>query len=80
MVAQTPSDDPDDKTKLYGSWAPVPAMPDGGGKAVAQTKLGSGPRLPSTTPATQAVPGTSGSPITLPAILVCQSPGPGDLL
>lgn len=25
--------------KLYGSWAPVPAMPDGGGESVAQTKL-----------------------------------------
>ena len=26
-------------SELFGSWAPVPAMPDGGGKAVAQTKL-----------------------------------------
>lgn len=25
--------------KLYGSWAPVPAMPDGGGENVSQTKL-----------------------------------------
>ncbi len=36
-VASSPSDDP--KTKLYGSWAPVPAMPDGGGTAVSQVKL-----------------------------------------
>ena len=36
-VAWSPN--PDDETKLSGSWAPVPAMPDGGGKAVAQTKL-----------------------------------------
>ena len=26
-------------SKVFGSWAPVPEMPDGGGKAVAQTKL-----------------------------------------
>ena len=26
-------------SELFGSWAPVPTMPDGGGKAVAQTKL-----------------------------------------
>jgi hypothetical protein len=29
----------DEKTRLFGSWAPIPAMPDGGGTAVAQTKL-----------------------------------------
>lgn len=30
---------PADIPTLYGSWAPIPAMPDNGGKAVAQTKL-----------------------------------------
>ncbi|MCP4257776.1 MAG: hypothetical protein GY774_09655 [Planctomycetes bacterium] len=37
VVAQTP--EVPDKPRLFGSWAPVPAMPDGGGEAVAQTKL-----------------------------------------
>lgn len=31
--------DPNYRTKLFGSWAPVPATPDNGGKAVAQAKL-----------------------------------------
>lgn len=34
-----PVDDALDVKELFGSWAPVPAMPDGGGEAVAQTKL-----------------------------------------
>lgn len=37
VAAQTPEDS--ENPKLYGSWAPVPAMPDGGGEGVAQTKL-----------------------------------------
>jgi hypothetical protein len=36
-VASAPSADP--SSRLYGSWAPVPAMPDGVGVAVNQVKL-----------------------------------------
>lgn len=36
-VARSPDPDPD--KRLYASWAPIPAMPDGGGQCVAQTKL-----------------------------------------
>ena len=40
-VAWAPNTDEsaDEKTKLFGSWAPVPATADGGGEATAQTKL-----------------------------------------
>lgn len=37
LVARSPSQQ--DSQKLYGSWAPIPAMPDGGGTAVSQVKL-----------------------------------------
>jgi hypothetical protein len=41
-VAWSPNNNQDsnqDKTKLFGSWEDVPAMPDGDGKAVGQVKL-----------------------------------------
>ena len=41
-VAWSPNNNQDsnqDKTKLFGSWGDVPAMPDGDGKAVGQVKL-----------------------------------------
>jgi hypothetical protein len=42
LVAAAPDPDPSDpqhRKKLYGSWAPVPTLPDPSGEAVAQVKL-----------------------------------------